>query len=184
MNAGVAVLARAPFWPSLRTLRIGSNPFDAEGILELTRSGALHQLTHLDLDFARIGDEGAEALAACPGLSQLRSLRISNTGIGDRGVAVLASSPHLGRLRVLDLSGPGNHLTDAGARALAESAGLGELRRLWLGWCEGMTEAGEQMLAASPRLPHLLSLGVSYPGSSLLDHDRNPLLEHGKGIEL
>lgn len=58
-------------------------------------SGALAQLTELELHYNRIGDAGVTALAsACAGgaLAQLTRLELQSNLIGDAGVAALASA--------------------------------------------------------------------------------------------
>src|SRR5262249_26550410 len=118
-----------------------------------------------------------------PVLSRLWHLSLWLNGLGARGARVLMQSPHLAGLWGLDLSY--SNFTDATARLVASSTPLGQLRRLILGGNKEFTQVGEQLLAASPRLPHLLQLWRVSRMYGEAEGDVSPvLLEQGKGREL
>jgi hypothetical protein len=67
------------------------------------QSSWLTALTHLELGFNPLGDEGVMALASAATLNNLRSLVLSDCQINDRGALALARSQTLGPLQRLDL---------------------------------------------------------------------------------
>ncbi len=79
-------------------------------------------LKHLVLDFNRISDSGAVALANCLSkCSVIQEVSIQCNSIGDSGAVALADSlVHCGTLTKLDLQG--NSLGDEGATAIAKGA--------------------------------------------------------------
>jgi uncharacterized protein (TIGR02996 family) len=137
---------------SLRLDELGVGPAGARA---LAKAPALGRLRVLRLRGAAIGPDGAEALVASPRLPRLEALDLSGRGmgsevmanVGDAGLIRLAGCPGAGKLRVLVLEQ--NALTDAGARALAESPYLEGLRVLYLGFTDQqMTGAGRKALEA------------------------------------
>jgi uncharacterized protein (TIGR02996 family) len=150
-SGGAYALACSPILDSIEVLDVSSNPMDEAGALALVTSPhlralrclvcngtdgipnaavaaaiarSLPQLEELVLPFAKIGPEGAAALAASD-LPNLARLELFGNEIGDAGAVAFARSTTLPALRSLDLSD--NGLTDAGALALAESPHLAEL---------------------------------------------------------
>ncbi|WP_331767500.1 hypothetical protein [Embleya sp. NBC_00896] len=85
----------------------------------------LGRLVELDLAHLRIGDPGAQALAASTPGGRIRALDLRYCGIGDAGLAALAASPHFGDVRRLHLQR--NALTAEGVRSLARFEHLVEL---------------------------------------------------------
>jgi uncharacterized protein (TIGR02996 family) len=85
------------------------------------------RLTHLDLTYNELGDDGARVLAACPHLAGVLALRLSHCGIGDEGCRALANGPHFDRVEVLELEG--NPLGDAGLRAFLDPRSWRGLRQ-------------------------------------------------------
>jgi hypothetical protein len=79
------------------------------------------QLTWLDVDRCKVGNEGAAFLAAAPALAGLRILWLSDNSITEKGAKALASSPHLGGLQGLHLSG--NRIGKKARQTLVERFG-------------------------------------------------------------
>jgi uncharacterized protein (TIGR02996 family) len=131
-DASAKALARSASVAGLRRLRLGKNPLTLEGLLALAESEPLRSLTtldlehidttllpqdvteflrrlalpglrHLILDYLRIGDDGAKALAGNPNLASLTRLSLLDCWLGPPGATALCESPHLRGLRVLDL---------------------------------------------------------------------------------
>src|SRR5262249_48664090 len=75
-------------------------------------------LAVLRMEWNRIGDPGARALANSPHLAGLSELSLSNNAIGDEGARALAASPHLTNLRWLDVTK--NNMSQSGRAALRE----------------------------------------------------------------
>ena len=84
-------------------------------------------LTNLKLDFNRISDSGAEALAGCIArCNVVQEVSIQCNSIGDFGAIALADAlVHCSSLRRLNLQG--NALGDEGAVAIAKSVQLNEI---------------------------------------------------------
>ncbi len=101
-------------------------------------------------------------LAATPELAHVRRLTIvghkQRTGRpGAKGLAVLFGSPHWPKLEVLKL--PTCAIGDTGAKLLAKTASLGELRELDVSH-NGLLSRSIVALAASPHLAQLTSLNL------------------------
>ncbi|MEV0148926.1 MULTISPECIES: hypothetical protein [unclassified Nonomuraea] len=148
-------------------------PHEAGALADLGLGG----LTELSLAYLRIGDPGAEALAAATSDGRIETLDLRYCGVGDAGVAALCASPSfrgvrrlhlqcnrltaegvralagLERLEELDLRY--NRIGPAGARALAEASFAGSLKRLFL-YGGDVEDAGVQVLANAPQLPAAL----------------------------
>jgi uncharacterized protein (TIGR02996 family) len=167
------LLARAA-WPKLRRLAFGANPLDdsvgaalaaspllaglaeldafavnwtAKAVQRLTASGALGNLTSLELSSNPVGDEGAKALAGCSQLARLRHLGLYGNEeellIDDGGARAIAEARHWTGLESLALDS--NAIGDEGALALARSPTLAGLRSLHM---EGnpLSPAGKEAL--------------------------------------
>lgn len=132
-NAGLAALCKRGALPSLRRLVVSYNHLTAKGAQSIARAPFVSQLEGLKANYNDLFAAGARALAEAP-LTSLVELDLSAAEIGDEGLTALANSPHLHRLEELILEG-NNHeplICDAGAIALAESAGLPSLHTLSL----------------------------------------------------
>ncbi len=177
--AGVRSLTGAPFFPRLRSLHLAGNPLGEAGARVLRQEPA-GRLVELLLYEARLGDDGAGALAAAPLLGRVTFLQLASNDIGPEGTKALAVSPHLGRLRRLRLEG--NPLGDAGAEALAAWPRLGHLDWLCLEDC-GIGDRGALALASSPHAEGLRSLSLKH--NRLGDGGRDALRRRfGKRVEL
>jgi uncharacterized protein (TIGR02996 family) len=106
--AGVRLLVRAPWFGRLRRLDLGRNPIGLEGVRVLTACPGLAGLELLRLSSfvatgSDMGDEGAEALAACPYLTNLGELDVWYSGVGAAGRQALEKSPYLKNLSRLTI---------------------------------------------------------------------------------
>jgi uncharacterized protein (TIGR02996 family) len=154
--------------PQLVTLNLfRNNMLEEGGMAVLARSGWLNRLSFLDLGLCSLGDRGAQALASTTGPLSLRELSLANNEIGPEGARALAESPLLGQLRTLELPFNGG-LGDKGVIALASSPHLTHLQRLNLDGCN----LGPRAALALARSPHLTNLAE-------LNLQRNDLPESG-----
>ncbi|MCP5092874.1 MAG: hypothetical protein GY949_18325, partial [Gammaproteobacteria bacterium] len=128
---------------NLTSLNLSSNRLGDAGAQHLA---ALTNLTSLDLRGNKLGDAGAQHLAA---LTNLTSLDLRNNKLGDAGAQHLAALINLTRLNLND-----NDLGDAGAQHLAALTNLTSLNL----YNNKLGEAGAQHLAA---LTNLTSLDLS-----------------------
>ncbi|QKW08218.1 hypothetical protein HUT18_19370 [Streptomyces sp. NA04227] len=140
-------------------------PLDVPGLAQLD----LGDLTELDLAYFRVGDPGAEALAAASCAGRITTLDLRYTGLGDTGIAALAASPHFRAIRRLHLQH--NQLTAEGVRALAGFAHLTELDLRY----NRIGEEGARALAEAPFAPSLTRLllhrsDVTAAGARVLAH--------------
>jgi uncharacterized protein (TIGR02996 family) len=175
-------MARCPPLPALRSLDLSRNYFQAGGLRALAGAPMLATLHELDLSRSVAGTRGLRELLRSPHLGGLRKLDLAECG-GDTAAArdlaaypwrvlewldlsmnsvgpvagrLLGESPALRRLRYLDLGGT-PWFGEEGARGLARSANLPELRVLDLAQCR-LTRAGLAALAEAPWLPNLRGL--------------------------
>jgi hypothetical protein len=134
-------------------------------------------IRELDLSYFRIGDPGAEALAAATSAGRIETLDLRYCGIGSDGAAALAASGKFGNVRRLHfqhnrLTGDGvrtlagferleeldlryNRIGPDGAQALIEAPFAGSLKRLLL-YRQDLSDAGVKILATAPQLPTAL----------------------------
>ncbi|MGW2403290.1 hypothetical protein ACWCXK_01955 [Streptomyces sp. NPDC001739] len=148
-------------------------PIEAGGLANLD----LGLLAALDLSYFRIGDPGAEALAAATGSGRIETLDLRYCAIGDSGLAALTASPLFAAVRRLHLqcnavTAEGvrsltgfpklteldlryNHIGEDGVDALLAAPFIGSLKRLLL-YRDDVSEAGVRKLAAAPQLPTTL----------------------------
>ena len=157
-------------------------------------SGALAQLTLLDLRQHQIGDAGLASLSgalASGALAQLKELYLDENQIGEAGVTALAQaikpvseggSRALAQLTCLDLSM--NQIGDPGLASLADACARGalaQLTELWLGWPNQIGDAGVTSLSdalANRALAQLEILWIDPPSEQLRAHCSS------KGIKL
>lgn len=112
----------------------------------------LGQLTELDLSYLRLGEPGAEALAASTTTGRIETLDLRYCGIGDAGLTALAASACLDRVRCLRLQS--NALSAEGVRALQRIERLTELDLRY----NEIGAAGAQALLAAPFIGSLTRL--------------------------
>jgi hypothetical protein len=152
-DEGLAEIARARPFQSVRDLQVANARIGPEGIAALARSDLSDRLRALDLSTNDLGLAGAKALAKSAWPS-LRELRLHTCGLDDVAVQVLGQAD-LQNLRDLDLSY--NSVGPEGAAALAASARLARLWRLNL-HDNFVDDAGLIALAQSRVLTRLLEL--------------------------
>jgi uncharacterized protein (TIGR02996 family) len=165
--ATVEALAAVPELRRASGLTFGNQFLTDDALQAFLAAADLRNLTGLSLNLCRLTITGLEALAATPGLAGLTALNLSQNNLGDGAVAALVRAPAF-RLGSLDLTR--NQITDAGARALAESPSLAGLRKLAL-WGNQLSDEGLRALVQSPNLTALthLQLGVYGSRSALTD---------------
>ena len=188
---GLAALARAPWLGGLTNLDLEGCEVGPEGAKALAGSTALSSLRSLNLDRNRIGPDGARALADSTVLSRLRHLSLSSNmspvpaagQLGALGCRALLLSPRLANLWSLNLEY--NSFTDKTASAVASSTPSFSSFPCRLSFdAKDLTAAGVRVLAASPRLPHLLVIHARRPWGREAENVTPVVLEQGKGREL
>lgn len=181
----IMTIAQAQEIRQLRQLSLRNNNLGLVGVIALTQSPHLDQLTTLDLTQLRLRDAvgvlfdhdawpslksiglagnaldlyGAEAIARSPLLSRLESLDLSYNQLKDEGLEVLLAAPDLSALHTLDLSH--NGITEAGVRVIARCPKLNALRALTLG--PALPSSSIIELINSPCLPEELKRGFLGP---------------------
>jgi uncharacterized protein (TIGR02996 family) len=107
-------------------------PITREAVVALCASPHLKALRDLALDPVNLGDEGVRLMCATRPVFRLAVLRVFSirTRIGDAGAEALAAWPALEDVRVLHLYG--NQIGAAGAQALARSPYLNKVTKLRL----------------------------------------------------
>jgi uncharacterized protein (TIGR02996 family) len=152
-------LAESPHARNLVRLRWAYSFAGPDDVEPLCRPGAAPHLAELWLDTAKLGDAGAERLAASPVSPRLRALSLWSNDLGPAGVGALARRGRLAVLEELRLGydgyGRAGH-GDAMVAALTQGD-FPRLRRLNL-FSLGLTDAAAESLAAWPgaeRLRHL-----------------------------
>jgi len=160
--------------PHLRVLDASENFFRDAGVAGLCGARWADSLTWLGLTRNYLTDAALATLAACPRLTRLRTLHLAYNNnhdqegagrgdrITDRGARALAESQHLANLRLLALSG--TDVTTAGLDAILNGASW-QLSGLGLDGCD-LNASAIRVLAESPALARLnwLDLGGHYNG--------------------
>jgi uncharacterized protein (TIGR02996 family) len=129
---------------------------DDPALVPFATAGHFHNLRSINLYGCRFGREGFAAFVRCPSLTGLRELALDFTGLDDADLTTLVGSPVCRSLTWLNVGG--NAITDAGARALAASPHLTNLRVLQIG--SQITRAGYRAVKESPNLPSLEMLDL------------------------
>jgi hypothetical protein len=88
----------------------------------LWQAPRMKEVSWLDLDDNRLGDEGLAELAGCEFLENVQYLNLNNNGVTDAGLRKLAESQCLPKLKRLHLKG--NAIEGPGVIALFESQTL------------------------------------------------------------
>lgn len=177
-DADALVSDGAPLWDVEPVIRLEIMGATSESMAELAEQPFLSRVRYLAIR-GRIGDHGVDALAASPHLAGLVRLNLNSTGmsdkgaislaraenlsctmlaltgndIGDEGVAALAGSAVLSSVERLYLAR--NPISDVGVMALAASPHVGQLRKLGINTLEELSDDGAEALASSPNLTHL-----------------------------
>lgn len=140
-------ISRCPYLDRLKYLALTSrksSPFsvraakpdlDAQALRTILESPYLKSLQWLVIDTQELGDEVAKIVASVEISRRFNALTLRRCRIGNRGAFYLAQSERLSQLCMLDLSN--NLIDDSGARCLAGSPHLQNLKRLRLGYTLG-----------------------------------------------
>ncbi len=157
-DEAAAVLASTPALHTLTDLQLEHAKVSTAGVKTLTASPHL-RLQSLALHYDQLGDEAAEILANAPSLAGLRTLDLLYSDIGPEGVKALMASPYLTQLTRLSLAGNGRLNAEA-MHALAQSPNVAKLVKLDLyNWDFG--DADMKQLIESPHLSPTLNLNIS-----------------------
>ena len=115
-------------------LMLSGKGITAEEARLLWGSPRMKEVSWLDLDDNKLGDEGIQNLINCPLLENIQYLNLSKNGISDHGLEILAKAEFLGKLKRLHLKG--NPIEGKGVLALFESETLGGLSTFQIndGW--------------------------------------------------
>ena len=103
-------------------LMLSGKGLTAEEAKFLWESPRMREVSWLDLDDNKLGDEGIQDLTNCPLLENMQYLNLSKNGISDQGLEILAKAEFLGKLKRLHLKG--NLIEGKGVVALFESETL------------------------------------------------------------
>lgn len=118
-DAGAVALAGWERASTLTFLDVSNNWIDAEGMKALLQSPHFGSVVDLRLAGNRVGDEGAQLLAARDW--SLTSLDLAGCQITDEGALVLANAPWVERLEELDMTS--NSITDKAKKKLGDRLG-------------------------------------------------------------
>jgi hypothetical protein len=153
---GFRHITAAPFWPNLRSLRVGDWGFGDEAAEALAEARLAPNLRTLELSVHSLSSRGIAALTASPVLQSVTALDLGcGNGVGDDGATQLAQSPHLGNLAKLKL--PVGRLGPKGMKAIAGAPWAANLVQLDLR-DNAIRKAGVEWLADRKRFPRLLWL--------------------------
>ena len=97
-------IANSKFMSNLKTLKIFYHEGNRDGILALSNSSHLQNLTSLHLDTGRLTDTEMEILASSSTMSKLQKLSIRDNNVTEDGKAKLQSSPYLKHLKTIHLN--------------------------------------------------------------------------------
>jgi uncharacterized protein (TIGR02996 family) len=161
-DQGARSLSASPYLARLAILTLKGCSLSWAGARVLLESPHLVGLTHLDLAYNQIADGDTGAPVASDPVTHVRTLVIDGNPIMDSGVRALAGCPGVAGLTDLSLDRRDDRLPrvgDEGAKALADSPYLVNLRRLELAHHD-LTAEGARALAASPYLRSLVRLNL------------------------
>ncbi|KAF0980145.1 hypothetical protein FDP41_013359 [Naegleria fowleri] len=119
---GAKLLSTSVYLRSLRSLSISANNINQEGAQYLSQPGtSLQNLTELDLNFCKIGDDGLEKLMSGHCIQNVTDLSLRGNDISERGIEFLAHPKKrpfqiYAKLQFLDLSQ--NSIGDTGVKKL------------------------------------------------------------------
>ena len=103
-------------------LMLSGKGLTAEEARLLWGSPRMKEVSWLDLDDNKLGDEGIQNLINCPLLENIQYLNLNKNGISDQGLEILAKAEFLGKLKRLHLKG--NSIEGKGIIALFKSETL------------------------------------------------------------
>jgi hypothetical protein len=158
---GLAALTRAGWFVDVEDLDLAYGELDDEALETLVRLPS-SRLRRLDLGSSAITAHGLQRLLASPAGSRLEQLSLhSCVRLGPQGAAALATAPTSASLQILNLQNC--NLGAPGARSLAGSPFLSNLRELWI-WTGDIQRDGERSAwnikaALAAALPHTRIIG-------------------------
>jgi uncharacterized protein (TIGR02996 family) len=156
-------MANCPLLARVEYLALPAAGVSAQVVRALAGSPYLGRVSQLVLPDNIIGVPGIQALADSTALPRLASLNLNfDFFINDEAARILAGAPSMAGLKALSLGGRrtvgGPFFTNAAVAALAGSPL--RLHRLCLN-CNGITDEGARLLAASPAFAELWELQVT-----------------------
>jgi uncharacterized protein (TIGR02996 family) len=162
----IAALAQVPGLDRIETLDLRNNSFGTrDRLARFLELAPLGKMTGLLLLNNQLWSDDIAVLVRSPRAAQLRALDLSGNAIGNAGVEILAAAQRLSGLRRLVIRSDDLDYRDrinvAGARSLAASPVLDELRTLSMGG-QLIGEDGIAALAASLRLPNLETIDAAF----------------------
>ena len=162
----VVDLAQVPGLDRIQTLDLRNNSFGTQGRLaRFLELAPLRKMTGLLLLNNQLWRDDVEVLVNSERAAQLLSLDLSGNAIGNAGAGVLARADRLLGLKILILRSDEldfrDRISPDGARALAESQTLGELRALDIGG-HLIGESGIAEFAKAPGLQNLEWIDASF----------------------
>ena len=115
-------------------LMLSGKYLTAEEARLLWESPRMQEVSWLDLDDNKLGDEGVEDLVNCPLLENIQYLNLNKNGISDKGLEILGTAKFLGSLKRLHLKG--NPIKGEGVVSLFNSETLDSLSTFQIndGW--------------------------------------------------
>lgn len=175
LDGQTALLANAPFLPSLKRLDLSDCGLTAKEIAEVFSTRASYMLEELDVSSSDWEDElVAEHWSTLQPLEKLEKLHLGNTDLSDESLeAVIAHATAYPNLEELDLSE--NFITSKGVAALARTESLKKLRALVLWFNTEIGDEGARLLAGAEHLTQLTTIDIqdcslSYLGANALKH--------------
>ena len=164
----VVDLAQVPGLDRIQSLDLRNNSFGTQGRLaRFLELAPLRKMTGLLLLNNQLWRDDVEVLVNSERAAQLLSLDLSGNAIGNAGAGVLARADRLLGLKILILRSDEldfrDRISPDGARALAESQTLGELRTLNIGG-HLIGESGIAEFAKAPGLQNLEWIDASFNG--------------------
>lgn len=167
--AGAQAIAEAPYLGPLRVLDLGHGKIGAPGLRSLAGAWWVSALEDLDLSYCDLDDAAIRPLFQLRS-SSLRRLDLSGTQLSAHGLGHLLGSPAGSQLEELRLHGCLT-LGPLGAAAIARAPTSKHLRILNLQNC-ALGAEGARALASSPYLCDLRELWI-WSGDLLRDGDRH-----------
>jgi uncharacterized protein (TIGR02996 family) len=149
VKAEPAAFAKAAKWMAAAPVdEVDVRPRGLDEAGKLFASPQLRRVRRLDLDHAKLGDEGVSMLASSPNVANLTHLSLRFTGVGREGLLGLARSPQLRSLRSLDVEANWRTLRASDFTDFVSACTLPALERF--AWDTAVGPDGFRALAASP----------------------------------
>ncbi|MDQ3341153.1 MAG: TIGR02996 domain-containing protein [Myxococcota bacterium] len=164
---GLAALGASALGARLRAIDVARNEVDDHGLAALLESGNLAALDALDLANSALTIRGVKTLVAAPVAARIKHLTVTGLDVGALDPLLSADLPEL-RSLVAD------RFDDDAARLLATARGLPALHSMVF-TARDLTDAGARALAESPQLTRVLWFELDAPnvtemGRAMLRH--------------